>query len=245
MTHILLVEDSPTQAQELAFLLQDAGFQVGIARDANSGFDLLGAGTFDLVLTDLFLPGDSGIDLCRRIKADAQYRQVPVILLTRSANPVHLLRGLEAGADDFMTKDNDATEITGRILRALTRRCPGGTEASLRQVSFRGEQFELGTERESLLNVLLSAFEDLLRVSESNKQELVRRIQAEEGLRQAQSELERKVQERTAELHQARERSKSASRNEPPTSPSPTRPCRRKSPNADVRRRSCACWPRS
>jgi CheY-like chemotaxis protein len=67
---VLIVEDSPTQALQLACILEDAGFDVEIATDAECGFDRLAGGAFDVVLSDLRLPGGSGFDLCRRIKAD-------------------------------------------------------------------------------------------------------------------------------------------------------------------------------
>ena len=70
MPRVLVVEDSPTQAQQLAFLLEDAGFTVALAPDAESGHERLLREPFDAVLSDLLLPGDSGFDLCRRIKAD-------------------------------------------------------------------------------------------------------------------------------------------------------------------------------
>src|SRR5438067_2141491 len=70
MPRILVVEDSPTQAQKLAIILEEAGFEAEVAPDADRGYARLAEGTFDLVLSDLLMPGDSGFDLCRRIKAD-------------------------------------------------------------------------------------------------------------------------------------------------------------------------------
>jgi CheY-like chemotaxis protein len=66
MTRILVVEDSPTQAKQLSFILEDAGFQVEAVPDAESGLARLTEQRFDLVLSDLLLPGDSGFDLCRK-----------------------------------------------------------------------------------------------------------------------------------------------------------------------------------
>ncbi len=121
MARILVVEDSPTQARQLAFILEDAGFTVETAPDAEQGFARLADGRFDAVLSDLLLPGDSGFDLCRRIKADPRYRGLPVVVLTSQADPVNVLRGIEAGADGFMTKDLEPDEVVGRIRRVLER----------------------------------------------------------------------------------------------------------------------------
>ncbi len=130
MPRILLVEDSPTQARELALILADAGFDVVVTPDAEQGFARLAAGGCDGVLTDLVLPGDSGFDLCRRIKADPAWRHLPVVLLTAQADPLNVLRGLEAGADGFMTKNLEPQEIVARARRVLCRRGaapdPGG-----------------------------------------------------------------------------------------------------------------------
>src|SRR5688572_8898236 len=107
MARVLIVEDSPTQAQQLALLLEDAGFEVETAPDADRGFERLARGSLDLVLSDLLLPGDSGFDLCRRIKEDPRYRHIPVVVHTSEADPANVLRGLEAGADGFMTKGRE------------------------------------------------------------------------------------------------------------------------------------------
>src|SRR3954467_10730758 len=98
MARILVVEDSPPQARELAFILEDAGFEVETAPDAERGFERLAVGRFDAVVSDRVLPGASGFDLCRRIKADPVCRGTPVVVLTSQTDPVNVLRGLEAGA---------------------------------------------------------------------------------------------------------------------------------------------------
>ena len=107
MPRVLVVEDSPTQAQQLALILEDAGFEVEIAPDAERGFARLAHDRFDLVLSDLLLPGDSGFDLCRRIKADPHLRGIPVVVCTSQADPFNVLRGLQAGAGGFITKNRD------------------------------------------------------------------------------------------------------------------------------------------
>src|SRR5260370_6424933 len=119
MSRILVVEDSPTQARELALILEDAGFEVETAPDGEKGFDRLAAGHFDLVLSDLLLPGGSGFDLCRRIKMDPHYRHLPVVVHTSQADPVNVLRGLEAGAAGVMTQDPEPDENVRRLRPAL------------------------------------------------------------------------------------------------------------------------------
>src|SRR3954452_3008142 len=121
MPRVLIVEDSPTQAQQLAYILEDAGFEVEAAPDAEQGFERLVRGSFSVVLSDLNLPGDSGFDLCRRIKADPALRGVPVVVCTSEADPLNVMRGLQAGADGFMTKDREPVAIVASVRRALDR----------------------------------------------------------------------------------------------------------------------------
>src|SRR3954465_6365665 len=144
MPRILVVEDSPTQARQLALILEDAGFEIETTPDAEQAFERLAAGQFDLVLSDLLLPGGSGFDLCRRIKMDPHYPQLPVVVHPSQADPVNVLRGLEAGADGFMTKDREPEEIVGRIRRALARNkpSPSPTRPGRTRVMFLGGEFE-------------------------------------------------------------------------------------------------------
>ena len=204
MPRVLIVEDSPTQAQQLALILEDARFEVAIAPDAERGFEHLANDRFDLVLSDLLLPGDSGFDLCKRIKADTHLRRIPVVVCTSQAEPFNVLRGLQAGADGFITKSRDPEEIIGCIHRALAR--PPTTEPTTPiSVVFLGREFRLPAGREQLLDVLASAFEDvvhlndqyqtsLLTLRELNRQlgERNRRLQSlADSERQAHEELKR------------------------------------------------------
>jgi signal transduction histidine kinase len=151
---VLLIEDSLSQAVQLSALFEEAGFEVEHRNDAESGFALLQSDRFDLVVSDLVLPGESGFDLCRRIKVDPRLAHTPVIVLTSQADPLNVLRGLEAGADGFVSKRHSPQEIVERVRRTL-RAHDGGDE-----VTFQGRRFRLNVGKAQLLNVLLSAFED-------------------------------------------------------------------------------------
>jgi CheY-like chemotaxis protein/nitrogen-specific signal transduction histidine kinase/HPt (histidine-containing phosphotransfer) domain-containing protein len=188
MQRILVVEDSPTQARQLAFILEEAGFEVETAPSAERGFQQLGRARFDVVLSDLLLPGDSGFDLCRRIKGHPALRHLPVVVLTAQADPVNVLRGLEAGADGFLSKEREPGEIVGCIRRALARGAHGGHAAGpagRTRVAFLDQQFDLTAGREHLLDVLLSAFEDVVHLNQRFKDEIVQRRKAEAELLEA------------------------------------------------------------
>jgi two-component system sensor histidine kinase/response regulator len=186
MPRVLVIEDSPTQARQLALILEDAGFDAVISPDAESGLARLEAGGFDLVLSDLLLPGDSGFDLCRRIKADPRHRSLPVLVLTAQADPVNVLRGLEAGADAFLSKERDPIDILRCLRRVLARGAYPTADGQARaHVTFLDQGFDLAAGREHLLDVLLTAFEDVVHLNQQYKEEIVQRRRAEAELQKA------------------------------------------------------------
>ena len=191
MPRAIVIEDSPTQAQHLGFILEGAGFDVVLVPEAETGFQLLADERFDVVLSDLHLPGDSGFDLCRRLKADPRLRAIPVVVCTGEADPLNVLRGLQAGADGFVTKQHTPAEILASIRRVLQRPC--APEPSPRaRVSFLGQEFDLTSGREQLLDILVSAFEDVVSIN-------ARFQESEAALREAN----RKLVHRNLELQRA------------------------------------------
>ncbi|MCO1656791.1 response regulator transcription factor [Pseudonocardia humida] len=123
MTRVLIVEDEESFADPLAFLLRKEGFTTAIAvtgQDALEEFDRNGA---DIVLLDLMLPGMSGTDVCKALRARSA---VPVIMVTARDSEIDKVVGLELGADDYVTKPYSARELIARV-RAVLRR--GGDAA--------------------------------------------------------------------------------------------------------------------
>ena len=119
---ILIVEDSPTQAEKLQVILEGDGNEAVVAHDAQDALGQLAAGGFDLVISDIVMPGMSGYELCREIKAHPGWRHVPVILLTTRKDPMDIFRGLECGADNFYTKPYDAQRLLDRVRHILHNR---------------------------------------------------------------------------------------------------------------------------
>lgn len=165
MPRVLVVEDSPTQARRLAFILEDEGFEVETVADAETAFAKLVDGGFEIVVSDLHLPGDSGFDLCRRIKDSPETKRLPIVVCTSQADPVNVLRGLQAGADGFITKGREPEEIIGCVRRALARPVED-RRAETKHVSFLGQDFAIETGREPLLDILVTAFEDVVRLNQ-------------------------------------------------------------------------------
>ncbi|HEX5088667.1 MAG TPA: response regulator transcription factor [Nocardioides sp.] len=115
---VLLVEDDPRVRRALQLALRDEGYVVSLAASGNEGLAALGSARPDVVLLDLMLPDLDGFDVCRRIR---HVSEVPVIMVTARTDTHDVVGGLEAGADDYVTKPLVAKELSARI-RALLRR---------------------------------------------------------------------------------------------------------------------------
>jgi len=170
-TRILVVEDSPTQAEVLRAILDAEGYRVEVARDGEEGWGRFKAGGIDLVLSDVVMPGLSGYDLCRRIKADPAGQDVPVIILTSLADPMDIIQGLEAGADNFITKPYEAGYLVSRIAGILAAReavKDGGGEDKVRigaSISFLGRSVTITSAKQQILSLLVTTFEEAVRKS--------------------------------------------------------------------------------
>ena len=118
MTRILVVEDEQSFSEALSYMLRKEGFEVALAATGPDGLEEFGRAGADLVLLDLMLPGLSGLEVCRQLRATSD---VPVIMLTAKDAEVDKVVGLEIGADDYVTKPFSARELVARI-RAVLRR---------------------------------------------------------------------------------------------------------------------------
>lgn len=118
---ILVVEDEEALSALLDYNLRKEGFAVQVASDGDEAMLALDEGQPDLVLLDWMLPGLSGIEICRRIRARSELRDMPVIMLTARGEEADRIRGLDTGADDYLSKPFSVPELVARV-RALLRR---------------------------------------------------------------------------------------------------------------------------
>ena len=125
---ILVVEDEPAIQELIAVNLSFAGHKVLRAYDTGQADTLIRAELPDLILLDWMLPGTSGLAFARRLRADARTRLVPVIMLTAKGAEQDKIDGLEAGADDYITKPFSPKELMARIKAVLRRRAPQLTD---------------------------------------------------------------------------------------------------------------------
>ena len=121
---ILVIEDEPDIRKNLEYNLAREGFSVIGAASISEAESNLSVQTFNLILLDLMLPDGSGLDLCKKIKADSKTESIPVIILTAKDDEVDKVVGFEIGADDYVTKPFSVRELILRVKAVLKR----GTE---------------------------------------------------------------------------------------------------------------------
>lgn len=125
---ILVIEDEPAIQELIAVNLSFAGHKVLRAFDSEQAQTLIDAELPDLILLDWMLPGQSGLALSRKLRAQERTRQVPIIMLTAKGAEQDKIDGLEAGADDYITKPFSPKELMARIKAVLRRRAPQLTD---------------------------------------------------------------------------------------------------------------------
>ena len=123
--YILVMEDEDALATLLQYNLEKEGYDVTVAADGEEGLLQVDERLPDLVLLDWMLPKLSGIEVCRRLRGRAETRNLPIIMLTARGEETDRVRGLDTGADDYMTKPFSMTELTARIRAVLRRIRPG------------------------------------------------------------------------------------------------------------------------
>ena len=124
MSSILVVEDESAIAELISINLRHAGFEVTIAATADQAQSEINRVLPDLVVLDWMLPGQSGLALAKQWRAQARTRELPIIMLTARAEEVDKISGLDAGADDYLTKPFSTSELLARIRAVLRRKAP-------------------------------------------------------------------------------------------------------------------------
>ncbi|MGH8262353.1 MAG: response regulator [Steroidobacteraceae bacterium] len=192
---ILVVEDSPTQAEHLEQILQLHDYHPTVVRNGRQALAALRRRRFTLVVSDVVMPEMDGYELCTQIKREERTRDIPVILLTSLSDPADVVRGLESGADSFIFKPYDEQYLLARVSYILANRHLRASESAQMgvEVFFAGRKFFITSDRLQILNLLLSTYEAAV---QKNRELSV----AQDELRDLNDNLETKVAERTADL---------------------------------------------
>ena len=142
--HLLVVDDDARLRELLRRYLSDSGFRVTTAADVPEAKAQLASFAFDLIVLDVMMPGESGLDLTRALRGEQNTEPVPVLLLTAMAEPEDRINGLEQGADDFLAKPFEPRELVLRIRNILQRRpSPAEAPAPAPELRFAGLRFDL------------------------------------------------------------------------------------------------------
>ncbi|MCW5966165.1 MAG: phosphate regulon transcriptional regulator PhoB [Bryobacterales bacterium] len=167
MSQVLVVEDEAAIAELIALNLRHAGYEVTVAATAEQAQAAIDGVLPDLVLLDWMLPGQSGLALARRWRAESRTRELPIIMLTARAAESDKISGLDAGADDYLTKPFSTNELMARIRAVLRRKAPEALDAAVqvgklrldpatRRVAGGDVELKLGPTEFRLLEFLMS-----------------------------------------------------------------------------------------
>ncbi|MHB1025814.1 MAG: response regulator [Desulfobacteria bacterium] len=199
-SEILVVEDSPTQAEKLKHLLQAQRYRIRIAKNGSEALSLLQESRPSLVITDVLMPVMNGYELCAAIKGQESLRDIPVILLTSLSDPKDVLEALKCGANNFITKPYDDAYLLSHIRYILANAETQGDRLKMGiEITVGGSVHYISSDRQQIFDFLLSTYDSYAR----KNQELVLTT---EQLRQLNEQLEEKVRERTAAIEESARR---------------------------------------
>ena len=167
LPHVLIVEDEPAIAELIAVNLRHNGFQPVWAEDGETAQRELDAVLPDVILLDWMLPGQSGLQLARKWRASSRTKSIPILMLTARGDEPDKVAGLDAGADDYITKPFSTQELLARIRAVLRRRAPEQAQESVtmgalvldaatHRVSLDGQALKVGPTEFKLLHFFMT-----------------------------------------------------------------------------------------
>jgi DNA-binding response OmpR family regulator len=205
--HILIAEDSATQAQRLQHILEQQGYRVTAAANGRLALQAARRDRPALIISDVIMPEMNGYELCRQVKADTRLGDVPVVLVTTLSDPHDVIRGLECRADNFILKPYDASQLLHRITFVLINSQMRQNEQPGMglEIVFSGQKHFITADRLQILNLLLSTYEAAMQRNAELSATRDALRQTNQELQQVTLELEDRVLKRTRELELSNE----------------------------------------
>jgi two-component system sensor histidine kinase/response regulator len=190
---ILVVEDSNVQAKKIKFLLEENGLPVIVTPNGKEALQVALEEKPMLIISDIVMPEMDGYELCTAIKNEPKLRDIPIILLTSLRDPLDIIKGLQAGADNFITKPYEEKYLISRIQYLLANRNirqDGGGAEMVIEVVFRGTKYTINSEKKQILDLLLSVYEAAVQRNDELIQAQIQLKSSNENLLSANQELE-------------------------------------------------------
>ncbi len=175
--YLLVVEDSPTQLEQLAYILESEGYRVKTAINGAMGLKVIQEEKPALVITDILMPEMDGYDLCKTLKNTHETKDIPVMLLTNLSDPHDVIKGLQSGADNFLTKPYNKDFLLSRIRYILVNqeiRQTSPVSNMGMEIVFGGKKYFINSDKIQIIDLLLSTYENAIQkngeLAEANQQ---------------------------------------------------------------------------
>ncbi|MEI7499458.1 MAG: ATP-binding protein [Bacteroidota bacterium] len=190
--YIMVVEDSLMEATMLKHLLKQHGYKVKVYHEGAEAFSAASVNIPMLIISDVLMPVMDGYEFCEKLKSTPKLMEVPIILLTSLQDPLDIIHGLQAGADNFITKPFESKYLLSRVNYLLANRelrSAGNTDLVL-EIMFKGNKYAINSERKQILDLLLSVYETSIEQNKALIDAQKQLQQANEHLANANSDLE-------------------------------------------------------
>jgi PAS domain S-box-containing protein len=201
---ILLVEDSPTQAERVRLLLDSEGYRVEVAPNGREGLERARSALPDLIISDTLMPEMDGYTFCQAVKREETTRKIPFVLFTERHAPMDIIAGLLRGADNIIPKSSSDDYLLARVRRIfqqLEHRKAGELAIEI-LVRVDGREISISADKQQIFELLISSVEEAGRANEQLNE-------AQRLLQEHARQLETRVQERTRELRATEEKYRS------------------------------------
>lgn len=190
--YVLAIEDSLVQAKRLEYFFKEYNINYQLFTNAEDAYIGVLKEKPELIISDIVMPGMDGYEFCDKIKSDENMASIPVILLTSLQDPHDIIKGLQAGADNFITKPYNNKYLFSRIQYLLINRDIhfAGSSEKVIELVFRGSKYQVNSNRKQILDLLLSVYEAAIQRNDELTITKAQLETANENLKQANQDLD-------------------------------------------------------